>query len=171
MHRTGTRAFRQHHGEPVHDGCGNAGVWPRCEPSVRITALFGLLSQLMRCTRSVVQEAIIVRFFRNHGLGLSMAFGLVVGKFASFVAARTSFPLSERYGAHGPMAVATILSAFSLGMNLVYISVSRSLERVETASQQATDGTLTETQALAHVSEKRKVRLEDLAKLGDVFWA
>ncbi|KAJ7786343.1 hypothetical protein B0H16DRAFT_28038 [Mycena metata] len=29
---------------------------------------------------AVVQETIIVRFFKSHGLGVSMAFGLVVGK-------------------------------------------------------------------------------------------
>jgi hypothetical protein len=42
----------------------------------------------------VAQEYIIVRFFNSHGLGVSMALGLVAGKCASFVSARTSYPLA-----------------------------------------------------------------------------
>jgi hypothetical protein len=130
---------------------------------------------------AVIQETIIVRFFRSHGLGLSMALGLVVGKFASFIAARTSYPLSEKYGAQAPMAVATLLSAFSVVMNVIYISLSRWLAegsgveleegelRQSARSREA--HSLSEMQALAHVLEKRRVRLHDVTKLGDVFWA
>ena len=41
---------------------------------------------------AVVQETIIVRFFKSHGLGVSLALGLVAGKGASFISARTSYP-------------------------------------------------------------------------------
>ena len=74
---------------------------------------------------SVVQESIIVRFFKNHGLGLSMAFGLVVGKASSFLSARTSYPLSEHYGPRAPFVVATFLAFLSFMMNLVYLSASK----------------------------------------------
>jgi hypothetical protein len=128
-----------------------------------------------------VQETIIVRFFRSHGLGFSMAIGLVAGKFASFLAARTSYPLSERYGAQAPMAVATALSLFSLIMNVVYLSMSRWLAvgtgvELETGElrqeeRERREVSLSEAQAIAHVAEKRKVQLHDITKLGDVFWA
>jgi MFS family permease len=74
---------------------------------------------------AVVQESIIVRFFKEHGLGLSMAIGLVFGKASSFIAARTSYPLSEYLGPRAPFIAASGLTAFSFCMNLVYQSASR----------------------------------------------
>jgi MFS family permease len=130
---------------------------------------------------AVTQEAIIVRFFRSQGLGVSMAFGLVAGKGASFVSARISYPLSERFGPHAPFYVATGLAAFSLIMNVVYISVSRWLVRQTGAELEASElqvearkragHDLSEAQALEEVARKHQVVLSDITKLGDIFWA
>ncbi|KAF7969337.1 hypothetical protein HWV62_27661 [Athelia sp. TMB] len=130
---------------------------------------------------AVVQETIIVRFFRSHGLGISMALGLVAGKGASFVSARTSYPLSERYGRHAPFYVATFLAGLSVAVNLVYISASKwliqstgtQLEASEIEQQLAKDPniTLTEAQALEKVASKRRVKLGDVRKLDGIFWA
>jgi hypothetical protein len=131
---------------------------------------------------AVVQESIIVRFFHSHGLGISMALGLVAGKTASFVAARTSYPLSQRFGPHAPFVVATTLSAISVGVNLVYISASRwiiketetemeAAELSDDARQFRIAQSLSEAEALEEVARKKRVHIWDITKLGDVFWA
>lgn len=130
---------------------------------------------------SIAQEAIIIRFFKSHGLGVGLAFGLVAGKTAAFVAARTSFPLSERYGPHAPFVVATGLAAFSVIMNALFISISRTLVKgagieleaneVHDEARKRVDISLSEAEALEEVAKKRQVKLKDVTKLGDVFWA
>lgn len=129
---------------------------------------------------AVVQETIIVRFFRSHGLGISMALGLVAGKGASFVSARTTYPLSERFGRHAPFYVATCLAGFSVVVNLIYITASKwlihstgtELEASEVQEQARNQSlTLSEAQALEKVAAKRRVSLNDLTKLDNVFWA
>ena len=67
---------------------------------------------------AVVQETIIVRFFKSHGLGVSMAFGLIAGKLASFISARTSYPLTERFGSHAPFYISMFLALLSVFVNL-----------------------------------------------------
>ncbi|KAF7347810.1 Ribosomal protein L15 [Mycena venus] len=130
---------------------------------------------------AVVQETIIVRFFKAHGLGVSMAFGLVAGKGASFVSARTSYPLTERFGPRAPFYVATFLAGMSVVINLVYIAGSRwfvdecgaELEAVDIneEAQRRSVINMTEAQALEKVAAKRRVHLREITKLGDVFWA
>ncbi|KAF8216213.1 major facilitator superfamily domain-containing protein, partial [Mycena galopus ATCC 62051] len=130
---------------------------------------------------AVVQETIIVRFFRSHGLGVSMAFGLVAGKGASFVSARTSYPLTERFGPRAPFYVATFLAGMSVVINLVYIAASRwfidgagaELEAVDIneEAQRRSVINMSEAQALEKVAAKRRVHLGEIAKLGDIFWA
>lgn len=130
---------------------------------------------------AVVQETIIVRFFRSHGLGVSLALGLVAGKGASFVSARTSYPLSERFGPHAPFYASTILTAISFFVNIIYVCVSKWLIRGAGADLEATDLEdeahnnteicLSEAEALKKVAKKRMVYLRDITKLGDVFWA
>ncbi|EJD03945.1 MFS general substrate transporter [Fomitiporia mediterranea MF3/22] len=128
---------------------------------------------------AVVQESIIVRFFKDHGLGLSMALGLVVGKASSFVSARTSYPLSEAFGPRAPFVAATSLAALSFVMNLVYLSASKwlvkssgtELEASELHQEARVVGSLSEAQALKQVAKKRTVHIRDITKLGDVFWA
>lgn len=130
---------------------------------------------------SVVQETIIVRFFKSHGLGVSMAFGLIAGKGASFVSARTSYPLSQRFGPRAPFYVAVGLTGLSVVINLVYIIFSKWLVDGAGAELEAHDishearkmlGTnVTEAQALEKVAAKRKVHFRQITKLGDVFWA
>lgn len=130
---------------------------------------------------AVVQETIIVRFFKSHGLGTSMAFGLIAGKGASFVAARTSYPLTERFGSRAPFYVATFLAALSVVINLVYISMSKWLIDGAGAELEAPDISeeahrrlainMTEAQALDKVAKKRVVHLGQITKLGDLFWA
>lgn len=138
---------------------------------------------------AVVQETIIVRFFKSHGLGVSLALGLVAGKGASFVSARTSYPLAQKFGPHAPFYAATGLAAFSFIVNLVYLSASKWLVRgsgaeleaselhAEAESQEAEHirtgsiQSLSEAEALKEVAKKRTVHIRDITKLGDVFWA
>ena len=129
---------------------------------------------------AVVQETIIVRFFKSHGLGVSLALGLVAGKGASFISARTSYPLSERFGPHAPFYASTILTAISFFVNIIYVCVSRWLVRESGTELEAselreeaenTQICLTESEALKKVAKKRMVYLRDITKLGDVFWA
>lgn len=130
---------------------------------------------------SVVQETIIVRFFKSHGLGLSMALGLVAGKGASFVAASTSYPLTERFGGRAPFYVATSLAGLSVVVNLIYLASSRWLVdgagaeleapdiQQEAERREAVD--ISEAQALEKVAKKRHVNIRHVVKLGDAFWA
>lgn len=138
---------------------------------------------------AVVQETIIVRFFRSHGLGVSLALGLVAGKGASFISARTSYPLAERFGPHAPFFAATGLTGMSFLVNLIYLSASKWLVRGAGAELEASElqaeaehhavehgrngslQSLSEAEALKEVAKKRVVRLRDITKLGDVFWA
>ena len=149
--------------------------------SVRFMTLGMFIFGLGVSPLSVVQESIIVRFFKNQGLGLSMAMGLVVGKASSFAAARTSFPLSERYGPRAPFFAATSLAAVSFIMNLVYLTASKWLVKSSGTELEASElrqeahkmqlESVSEAQALKQVAEKKKVRIRDITKLGDVFWA
>lgn len=133
---------------------------------------------------AVVQESIIVRFFKSHGLGVSLAFGLVAGKGASFISALTSYPLSQRFGPHAPFYASAVLTGFSFAINLVYLSASKWLIResgteleaseinaVARAREASTSGISSEAEALKEVAKKRMVYLRDITKLGDVFWA
>lgn len=148
---------------------------------VRLMALGMFIFGLGISPLAVVQETIIVRFFKSHGLGVSMALGLVAGKSASFIAARTSYPLTERFGPHAPFYVATSLAAFSVLINLIYITASKWFIHGAGAELEATDiseaardrasRNLSEAQALEKVAEKRRVKLREITKLGDVFWA
>jgi hypothetical protein len=127
----------------------------------------------------VAQETIIVRFFRSHGLGVPLAVGLVGGKGASFISARTSYPLSERYGRHAPFYVATFLAGLSVIVNLVYISASAWFVRSTGTRLEASEiqkevrnipFSVSEAQALREVAERRKVKLGEVTRLGYVFW-
>jgi hypothetical protein len=134
---------------------------------------------------AVVQETIIVRFFKSHGLGVSLALGLVAGKGASFISARTTYPLAERFGPHAPFIAACSLAGFSFVVNLIYLSASKWLIRGSGTELEASElraeanshvreGTvesLSEAEALKEVAKKRMVHLKDVTRLGDVFWA
>ncbi|KAJ8596902.1 MFS general substrate transporter [Rhizopogon salebrosus TDB-379] len=130
---------------------------------------------------AVVQESIIVRFFRSHGLGVSMALGLVAGKFASFISARTSLPLAERFGRHAPFYASTFLAALSLLINLLYMSSSKWLVRGSGTVLEASEirrearrrslYDVSEAEALEKVARKHRIRFNDIPKLGDTFWA
>ncbi|KZW02457.1 MFS general substrate transporter [Exidia glandulosa HHB12029] len=126
---------------------------------------------------AVVQETIIVRFFATKGLGISLALGLVAGKGASFISARTSYPLSEAYGPHAPFIVSTILATFSFCVNIIYVSASSWFARgadvaFEPSKRLSLSGAhMTEAEARRKVAEKRRIRLKDVTRLGDAFWA
>ncbi len=152
--------------------------------SARIMALGMFVFGMGVSPLAVVQETIIVRFFKSHGLGVSLALGLVAGKGASFISALTSYPLSQRFGPHAPFYAATILSAFSFTINLIYLSASKWLVRESGtelepseihaeahARAASTPGISSEAEALEAVAKKRMVNLRDITKLGDVFWA
>jgi len=130
---------------------------------------------------AVVQKIIIIRFFKSHGLGVSMAFGLIAARLTSFISARTSYPLTERFGSHAPFFVSTFLALLSVLVNLVYVISSKWLIDGAGAELEAPDISeearrrlainLSEAQALKRVAEKRKVYLRQIANLGDLFWA
>ncbi|TCD71510.1 hypothetical protein EIP91_008891 [Steccherinum ochraceum] len=138
---------------------------------------------------AVVQETIIVRFFKSHGLGISLALGLVAGKGASFVSARTSYPLSQQFGPHAPFYVATGLAGLSFCINIIYLLASKWLIQGAGAEWEASElhaeaqtheaehirsgsvHSLSEAEALKAVAKKRMVKFKDITKLGDVFWA
>ena len=129
---------------------------------------------------SVVQETIIVRFFKSHGLGLSMALGLVAGKGASFIAASTSYPLTERFGQRAPFYVATSLAGLSFTVNLIYLASSKWLvdgagaeleaPDIHDEAERRADVDISEAEALEKVAKKRYVDLRHVVKLGDAFW-
>lgn len=116
---------------------------------------------------AVVQETIIVRYFKDHGLGLSLALGLVAGKFASFVSARISFPLSQ-WNEHAPFFLSTFLAGFSFCVNLFYLWYSKRIDNA--LGVESDEPSVSERDALHEVTEKRKVRIGDLLNMGDVFW-
>ena len=149
--------------------------------SVRMMTLGMFIFGLGVSPLAVVQESIIVRFFKDHGLGVSMAFGLVMGKASSFIAARTSYPLSEYFGPRAPFIAASSLAALSFCMNLVYLSASHWLVKSTGTEMEPSEirqeanhrrmESVSEAQALKQVARKRTVHLRDVIKLGDVFWA
>jgi hypothetical protein len=102
---------------------------------------------------------------------------LVAGKGASFVAARTSYPLSQ-ISPSAPFYVATAATAFSFIINIIYILISKWLIRgaggrydtLEVHSDRYYSN-LSEEEALQKVLDKRRVKIKDIFKLGDVFWA
>ncbi|KAJ3734891.1 major facilitator superfamily domain-containing protein [Lentinula guzmanii] len=149
--------------------------------NIRIMAFGLFIFGLGVSPLAVVQETIIVRFFKSHGLGVSLAFGLIVGKGASFVSARTSYPLTEHWGSHAPFYVATFLAAMSFFVNLLYIMASKWFVDGACAELEAADiseeakrrsiHSMSEAKALEKVAKKKMVHLKDITKLGDVFWA
>jgi MFS family permease len=122
---------------------------------------------------SVVQETIIVKFFKSQGLGLPMALGLVVGKAASYLSAHTSYPLSERFGPHAPFYMAVILAAVSFGVNLLYVSIAKWLVSELEAELEASDNHVTKllSASAQETHPSRGVNLRHLTELGDTFWA
>jgi hypothetical protein len=143
-------------------------------PSFRSAQPFNRLS----ISNSIFQETIVVRFFASHGLGVSLAIGLIAGKGASFVSARISYPLSQRFGPHAPFALSTLLALFSFGVNILYLASSSwlargagvQLEPGEQPEKGLLGARMTVHEATTHVTEKRKVKLKDMARFGDVFW-
>ncbi|KAF9509396.1 hypothetical protein BS47DRAFT_1396912 [Hydnum rufescens UP504] len=104
------------------------------------------------------------------GLGVSLGFGLVAGKGASFVAALTSYPLAQNHGPLAPFFVATMLAIFSFSINMLYLHASRWLASgsgVEPEVNEApfSSTPITERGALEHVTGKKRVILNDIAKL------
>ncbi|KAJ7706150.1 major facilitator superfamily domain-containing protein [Mycena rosella] len=148
--------------------------------NVRLMAMGMFIFGLGVSPLAVVQETIIVRFFKKN-LGVPMAVGLLAGKGASFVSARTSYPLTERFGPRAPFYVATFLAGMSVVINLAYIMASRWLIDGAGAELEAIDINeearrrsvinMSEAQALEKVAAKRRVHLREITKLGDVFWA
>ncbi|EJU02025.1 MFS general substrate transporter [Dacryopinax primogenitus] len=158
--------------------------------SVRLMSLGFFVFGLGISPLAVVQETIIVRFFSSHGLGISLALGLLAGKGASFVSAITSFPLSERFGPRAPFVVATLLAGFSFAVNLLYLSYSAwfarstgvgleegearaAARKAQAASETGLSAAerMSEAEALRRIERKRRVRFRNIGKLGDVFWA
>ncbi|KAL1697170.1 major facilitator superfamily domain-containing protein [Schizophyllum commune] len=149
--------------------------------SIRIMALGMFIFGIAVSPLAVVQETIIVRFFRSHGLGVSLALGLLAGKGASFLSACTAYPLSAHFGPRAPFFVAAGLATFSFAVNLLYVAASRWLVDGACADLEAADVEeeakrrwsidVTEAQALEKVAAKKRVRLRSVVKLGDVFWA
>jgi hypothetical protein len=103
---------------------------------------------------------------------------LVAGKGASFVSARISYPLSQKFGPRAPFVVSTLLALFSFGVNLIYLSTSAwlarnagvQLEPGEETEKEIIGARMTAHEATIRVTEKRKVKLKDMQRFGDIFW-
>ncbi|KAF9785824.1 MFS general substrate transporter [Thelephora terrestris] len=147
---------------------------------VRLMILGMLIFGLGQSPLSVAQETIIVRFFKSHGLGVSLALGLVAGKGASFVSARTSYPLSQ-WSPNAPYYFSTGATGFSFIINLVYISISKWLIRetgteleeseLSIEAKKRSVVSMTEAQVIQQVADKKRFRMKEVFKLGDVVWA
>lgn len=177
---------------------GNVCFRVRSEPVSRsVTRANPSCHNVIELLPPVVQETIIVRFFKSHGLGISLgtchylgsvlrfnvwpsALGLVAGKGASFISARTSYPLSQ-WSPNAPFYVSTGATGFSFAINLVYISISKWLikeagaelegSELRTEAKRRSVVNLTEAQAIQRVADNRKFKMREVFKLGDVVWA
>ena len=111
---------------------------------------------------------------------LLSALGLVAGKGASFVSARTSYPLSQ-WSVNAPFYVSTAAAGFSFIINLVYISISKWLIREAGAELEDSElcmeakrrsvVSMTEAQVIQRVADRRRFKVREVFKLGDVVWA
>ena len=108
------------------------------------------------------------------------ALGLVAGKGASFISARTSYPLSQ-LSPNAPFYVSAAATGFSFAINLVYISISKWLIReagaeledseLRTEAKKRSVVSMTEAQAIQQVADKRRFKIKEVFRLGDVVWA
>lgn len=108
------------------------------------------------------------------------ALGLVAGKTASFVSARTSYPLSQ-WSPDAPFYASAAATGFSFAVNLVYVSISKWLSReagaeledseLRTEAKRRSVISMSEAQAIQQVADKRKFKIKEVFKLGDVVWA
>ena len=104
----------------------------------------------------------------------------MAGKGASFVSARTSYPLSQ-WSPNAPFYVSAAATGFSFAINLVYISISKWLIReagaefedseLRTEAKRRSVVSMTEAQAIQHVADRRRFKIKEVFKLGDVVWA
>ena len=111
---------------------------------------------------------------------VTLALGLVAGKGASFVSARTSYPLSQ-WSSNAPFYVSAAATGFSFAINLVYISISKWLIReagaeledseLRTEAKRRSVVSMTEAQAIQQVADRRRFKMKEVFKLGDVVWA
>jgi hypothetical protein len=101
-------------------------------------------------------------------------------KGASFVSARSSYPLSQ-WSPNAPFYVSAGAAGFSFLINLVYISISKWLireagaefEDVELCAEAKRRSmvSMTEAQVIQRVADRRRFRIREVFKLGDVVWA
>jgi len=109
-----------------------------------------------------------------------LALGLVAGKGASFISARTSYPLSQ-WSPNAPFYVSAAATGFSFTINLVYISISKWLIReagaefedseLRTEAKRRSVVSMTEAQVIQQVADRRRFKMKEVFKLGDVVWA
>lgn len=181
------------------DDSGNVRFWSRSEPFGRsVTTLNPLYRRLLNFIRSrsrdhhraflqIAWTRCIPRSALPHIIkGVLLfdecfpALGLVAGKGASFISARTSYPLSQ-LSPNMPFYVSAGATGFSFVINLVYISISKWLIREAGAELEDSDlhaGAkrssvvgMTEAQAVQKIADKRRFKLREIFKLGDVVWA
>ena len=108
------------------------------------------------------------------------ALGLVAGKGASFISARISYPLSQ-WSPNAPFYASAATTGFSFAINLIYISISKWLIReagaeledseLRTEAKRRSVVSMTEAQAIQQVADRRRFRIKEVFKLGDVVWA
>ena len=104
----------------------------------------------------------------------------MAGKAASFISARTSYPLSQ-LSPNAPFYVSAGATGFSFAINLVYISISKWLIReagaeledleLRTEARRRSVVSIAEARAIQQVADKRKFKIREVFKLGDVVWA
>ena len=91
-----------------------------------------------------------------------------------------SYPLSQ-WSPNAPFYVSTGATAFSFAVNLFYISISKWLIReagveledseLRAEAKERSGVSMTEVPIIQQVADKKRFRLRDVFKLGDVVWA
>jgi hypothetical protein len=104
-----------------------------------------------------------------------MAFGLLGGKGASFLSSVTAYPLSTIW-IHLPFVIAAVFALLSFLANLVYLRAEAGLvkklrirDKLEAEVSVDDEGESKDVDVRRHL-EGRKVKLGDIAVLGDAFW-
>lgn len=99
----------------------------------------------------------------------------MAGKGSSFISARTSYPLSK-WSPNAPYYFSAGAAGFSFVINLIYIFISNWLLNEPAANLEGSElsmeaATMTEAQVVQQVVDKRKFRMGEVFRLGDVVWA
>lgn len=97
----------------------------------------------------------------------------MAGKGASFISARTSYPLSQ-WSPNAPFYFSAGAAGFSFVINLAYIFISNWLVNeadIDGPELSVEAVAMTEAQVVQQVADKKRFRMREVFRLGDVVWA